>query len=130
MSAVDAAGNESAQSAAVTVVYDKTGTAHADQPPAAATPTNAKPALDWDSGGSDTLTGLDHYEVYRGAALVGCSATTAYTDTSLSSSGSHSYTVKAVDGAGNHPSPRARRVVIFDVVAPRARPRSPRRPRA
>ncbi len=121
ISAVDAAGNESAQSAALTVVYDKTA------PPtpinlAGASPTRNAPVLDWDSGGSDNLTGLDHYEVYRGATLVSSvgGGTTAYTDTSLSSSGSQTYTVKAVDGAGNQSVASAPRVVIFDVVAPNA----------
>ena len=78
--------------------------------------------LDWDSGGSDNLTGLDHYEVYRGATLVGAvgAGTTAFTDTALSSSGSQSYTVKAVDGAGNLSVASAPRTVVFDVVAPNA----------
>ena len=68
---------------------------------AAATPTNAKPALTWTSGGADALSGFARYDIYRGAVLAGSSATPAFTDTALSTSGSYSYTVKTIDNAGN-----------------------------
>ena len=77
------------------VVYDKTAPPVATGLNAAATPTNAKPALTWTSGGADALSGFARYDIYRGAVLAGSSATPAFTDTALSTSGSYSYTVKA-----------------------------------
>jgi hypothetical protein len=53
-----------------------------------------------DSGGS----GIARYEIRRGTALVGTSASTNYADSP--GSGTWTYTVSAIDGAGN-PSPEA-----------------------
>ncbi|MGO4494794.1 discoidin domain-containing protein [Paenibacillus sp. 2RAB27] len=55
--------------------------------------------LSWTA--STDNVGVTGYEVYRGAALVGSSATTSYSDTGLSASTAYSYTVKAKDSAGN-----------------------------
>ncbi|MGO4272342.1 discoidin domain-containing protein, partial [Paenibacillus sp. TAF58] len=55
--------------------------------------------LSWTA--STDNVGVTGYDVYRGAALVGSSTTTAYSDTGLSASTAYSYTVKAKDAAGN-----------------------------
>lgn len=118
VSALDAAGNESAVSGAVVVVYDKTAPPTTTGLTAGATPTNAKPALTWTSGGADALSGFARYDIYRGAVLAGTSATAAFTDSALSTSGSYSYTVKTVDNAGNTSSASTAKVVVYDVIAP------------
>src|SRR6185436_1964225 len=55
---------------------------------------------------------------YRGAALASSSTSTSFTDTALSTSGSYSYTVKAVDNAGNVSAASTAKVVVYDVIAP------------
>jgi fibronectin type 3 domain-containing protein len=118
VTALDAAGNESAASTAVPVVYDKTAPPVATGLAAAATPTSAKPALTWTSGGADALSGFARYDVYRGVVLAGSSVTPAFTDSALSTSGTYSYTVKAVDNAGNTSNASTARTVVYDVIAP------------
>ena len=55
--------------------------------------------LSW--GASTDNVGVTAYDVYRGATLVGSTASTSYTDTGLTASTAYSYTVKARDAAGN-----------------------------
>ena len=118
VTALDAAGNESAASTGVSVVYDKTAPPVPTGVNAAATPTNAKPALTWTSGGADALSGFARYDVYRGATLAGSSTSTSFTDAALSTSGSYSYTVKTIDNAGNVSNASTAKVVVYDVIAP------------
>jgi fibronectin type 3 domain-containing protein len=102
----------------VVVVYDKTAPPVATGLSAAATPTNAKPALTWTSGGADALSGFARYDIYRGAVLAGTSLTAAFTDTALSTSGTYSYTVKTIDNAGNASAASTAKTVVYDVIAP------------
>ncbi|WP_133477762.1 glycosyl hydrolase family 18 protein [Cognatilysobacter segetis] len=46
-------------------------------------------------------SGLARYEVFRNGASVGSSTTNAYTDSALAASTGYTYTVRAVDNAGN-----------------------------
>ncbi|MDC8103854.1 reprolysin-like metallopeptidase [Chryseobacterium sp. PTM-20240506] len=55
--------------------------------------------LSW-SGATDNV-GVTGYDVYQGASLIGSTASTSYTVTSLSPSTTYSFTVKAKDAAGN-----------------------------
>lgn len=55
--------------------------------------------LSW-SPATDNV-GVTGYNVYRGSTLVGSTAGTTFTDTGLNASTQYSYTVKAVDAAGN-----------------------------
>lgn len=104
VSAVDAAGNESAKSA----------TASASTPAAADTtpptvPTGLKStsvtassvSLSWtgstDSGGS----GLAGYHVYRNGVLIASPSSTTYNDTGLAAGTSYTYSVSAYDNAAN-----------------------------
>ena len=109
----------SAPSASMAVVYDTVA------PPVptgltAVTPTNAKPALSWVSGGNDATSGFVGYQVYRGSTLLTTTAATTYTDSALVTSGSQSYTVRAVDAAGNVSSASAAKLVVYDTVIPSA----------
>ncbi|MFC1430448.1 cellulose binding domain-containing protein [Streptacidiphilus sp. N1-3] len=61
--------------------------------------TSSSAALSW-TGSTDNV-GVTGYNVYRGGTLVGTATGTSYTDTGLSASTGYSYTVKAVDAAGN-----------------------------
>jgi len=61
--------------------------------------TSSSVALSW-SAATDNV-GVAGYRVFRGATLVGSPTTTSFTDTGLTPSTAYSYTVKAVDAAGN-----------------------------
>lgn len=56
-------------------------------------------ALAWQPGADDK--GVVSYRVYRDGALVGTTATPAYTDTGLGHRAEYKYTVTALDAAGN-----------------------------
>jgi fibronectin type 3 domain-containing protein len=114
VTSLDALGNESAASAARTVVYDTTPPS-APAVPSATSPTKSKPALSWNSVG-----GAATYNVYRGATLLGNTAGTAFTDNALSSDGSHDYTVTALDGVGNESGPSPVLTVVYDTTPPAA----------
>ena len=85
--------------------------------PADTTPPSTPTGLRTSSIGSDTVTltwtaatddtAVTGYDVYRNGVLVGTvgSATTVFTDTSLSASTSFDYTVDAFDAAGNTSPP-------------------------
>lgn len=104
--AIDAAGNESAASNAVNV---RTGQVVNDtEAPTApgnlhvmGTPTSSSIPLMWNP--STDNVGVTGYRIYRGSALVETvsGTTTSYTVTGLSANTSYSFTVKAVDAAGN-----------------------------
>ncbi|OPH62109.1 chemotaxis protein [Paenibacillus ferrarius] len=55
--------------------------------------------LTW-SASTDNV-GVTGYQIYRAGTQVGTSTTTSYSDTGLTASTSYSYTVKAIDAAGN-----------------------------
>ena len=106
--AVDAAGNESAPSAVVTVVVDATVPAQVTGL-SGTTPTNGFPALTWTA-----VPGAARYLVYRDDAVAGEVATTSFNDTTVSDDGSYAYAVSAVDAAGNEGAPSATRTIAVD----------------
>lgn len=55
------------------------------------------------TGSTDNVggSGLKAYQVYRDGTLVGSTSTTAYTDSALRASTGYTYTVRAIDLAGN-----------------------------
>src|SRR5262249_34199287 len=114
--AVDAAGNLSAASAPKSVIWDPL-TPNAPGKPSIPSPSN-HPTLTWatatDSGGS----GVNHYDVYRGVTLAGSSTTSTFTDFTPLSDGSYTYTVVAVDGAGNQSIASPSTAVTVDATAP------------
>jgi chitodextrinase len=101
--AVDAAGNVSANSNAVTVTTDPAMTD--TQPPTApatlavASKTGTSVSLTWTA--STDNVGVTGYRILEGATQVGTSAATSFTVTGLTPSTTHTYTVRAVDAAGN-----------------------------
>lgn len=66
---------------------------------AAAGTTSTSTNLSW-SGATDNVA-VTGYDVYQGASLIGSTASTSYTVTSLTPSTSYTFTVKAKDAAGN-----------------------------
>ncbi|MEI7486584.1 MAG: reprolysin-like metallopeptidase, partial [Chryseobacterium sp.] len=66
---------------------------------AASGTTSTSTNLSW-SGATDAV-GVTGYDVYQGASLIGSTASTTYTATSLTPSTTYSFSVKAKDAAGN-----------------------------
>jgi chitodextrinase len=101
--AVDAAGNASAQSASVSATTQAAPDTSAPSVPTgltAAAVSSTQINLSWTA--STDNVGVTGYRVYRaGTLLATVGAVTAYQDTGLSASTSYSYTVQAVDAAGN-----------------------------
>ena len=103
--AVDAAGNVSAQSSPATAVTTQSGTSTDTTAPTAPTgltgssPSSTSVALSWTA--STDNVGVTEYRVYRNGAQVGTSTSTGYTDSGLTAATTYSYTVAAVDAAGN-----------------------------
>ncbi|OPG94793.1 secretion protein, partial [Chryseobacterium mucoviscidosis] len=66
---------------------------------AASGTTSTSTNLSW-SGATDNV-GVTGYDVYQGTSLIGSTASTSYTVSSLSPSTTYSFTVRAKDAAGN-----------------------------
>jgi chitodextrinase len=103
--AFDAAGNHSAQSSPVSVTTPVLQDTQAPSVPAGLTASAASPTqvnLAWQAS-SDNV-GVTGYTVYRGGVKLGTvsGATLSYSDITVSSSTTYSYTVDAFDAAGNH----------------------------
>ncbi|MBI3947424.1 MAG: fibronectin type III domain-containing protein [Armatimonadetes bacterium] len=102
VSAVDAAGNESSQSAAVSATTAAPGDGTAPSVPTGLTATglsSTQIALRWNA--STDNTGVAGYRVYRNGAQIATANTTAHTDSGLAAGTTYSYQVAAVDAAGN-----------------------------
>ncbi len=101
--AVDVAGNASAASVGAMVVTPDTvaPTVPAGLKVDGVTPTSV--SLGW-SAATDNV-GVVGYEVYRGGSLVGSTTGLGYTDPVLTASTAYTYTVLAVDAAGNRSLP-------------------------
>ncbi|HEY6644125.1 fibronectin type III domain-containing protein [Povalibacter sp.] len=117
VAAYDAAGNQSAQSASASATTPD-GTppsVPANLTGSAASGTQIN--LSW-SASTDNV-GVAGYRLYRGGAHIASSAGTAYSDTTVVSGGSYSYTVAAYDAAGNlSGQSAARNVTTPDDVPP------------
>ena len=118
VTAVDAVGNESPASPTRVVAVDL------DPPLAppdlsAGSPTQ-RPSLNWGAAtdvGPGTIA-IDHYNVYRDGTLIARTTTTNFVDTRVTTSGQVSYTVRAVDLAGNVGPPSTPVSVTIDVTGP------------
>lgn len=99
--AFDAAGNQSARSAALSITTRAADTTAPSAPgmPVAGTRTASSIALSW-SAATDNYS-VAEYQVHRNGSLVGTSVTAAYIDNNLQPSTSYTYTIKAKDAAGN-----------------------------
>ena len=97
--------NRALTSADISALYTYTGGPPDIQAPT--TPTNLTASaisssqinLSWNA--STDNVGVTGYRVYRGGTQIASPSTTSYSDTGLSPSTTYSYTVAAVDGAGN-----------------------------
>ncbi|MBI3804674.1 MAG: fibronectin type III domain-containing protein [Nitrospirae bacterium] len=70
--------------------------------PASLTATAVSPSqinLSWNAPAD--AGGIQSYSIYRGGSLIGTSSVPRYADTGLSANTTYSYTVAAIDGAGN-----------------------------
>jgi chitodextrinase len=106
IAAADTSGHSSAQTAAVT---GSTGSdAVAPTAPTSVHTTlvgSNSIALAWTA--STDNTGVTSYDILRNGTKVGSSATTSFTDSSLTPNTTYSYTVVARDAAGNSSTPSA-----------------------
>ncbi len=102
VTALDAAGNESNPSSTLSVTTVDPGDT---TPPTAPTGLQAGGAtttsvqLTWNPATDNR--GVTGYRIYRNGAAVGTTATTSYTDSSLTADTSYTYRVSAYDAAGN-----------------------------
>lgn len=102
VSAKDAAGNNSGQSAStfVTTLANVVDTQAPTAPTLSASGTTATSTnLSW-SGATDNV-GVTGYDVFRNGALLGSTTSTTYSVTGLSASTTYSFYVNAKDAAGN-----------------------------
>jgi chitodextrinase len=103
VSAFDAAGNESAQSAPpVEATTDATPDTQAPSVPGnvvVAGVSDSSVSLTWDASTDDT--GVAGYRVFRDGVEVDTSVTPGFTDTALVAETTYLYTVSAFDAAGN-----------------------------
>jgi fibronectin type 3 domain-containing protein len=99
VSAVDAAGHKSTQSAPVTASTANSGTSPAVPTGLAVTGTSSSSiSLSWtETNNSDPAVA---YNVYDGSSIVASPTTTTATITGLAAGSTHTYTVTAVDSAG------------------------------
>jgi len=67
--------------------------------------------------GSDAISGIDYYELYRNNALILTTTNTSYTDEGLSDAATYAYYVKAYDNAGRSASSATTSVTI-DLLPP------------
>ncbi|HEU4349298.1 MAG TPA: metallophosphoesterase, partial [Actinoplanes sp.] len=117
--AVDAAGNRSTKSAPVSIL-----TAGADStPPSTPTGLTALPAADavtltWTA--STDNVGVTGYEVLRDGSPLATAATTSFTDTTVPANEPHSWTVRALDAAGNASAESTAVSATRDTEAPSA----------
>ncbi|MDQ1742225.1 MAG: hypothetical protein QOE23_564 [Pseudonocardiales bacterium] len=97
--AKDAAGNVGTSApVTVTVPADTTAPAAPDMPSSTGVTTTAA-TLTWPAATDDR--GVTGYQVLRDGVQVGSTSSLSYTDTGLTPGGTYSYTVRAVDAAGN-----------------------------
>ena len=90
----------------------------AHQRPRGRPPTRLGPVISWNAS-----TGVPvAYEVLRNGSLIGTvnAPGTVFGDASVTADGTYSYTVRAVDGAGNASLDSASAKVVYDTTAPAA----------
>jgi chitodextrinase len=119
VSAVDAAGNESAKSAVVTVRTLDVTAPTVPGSPAATAASEAQLDLVWTA--STDNAGVAGYNIYRDGAFLRTSATLSVSDTGLAEHTQYCYEVSAVDAAGNESAKSAPVcATTLDVTAPTA----------
>jgi chitodextrinase/O-glycosyl hydrolase len=98
--AFDAAGNSTAGASAFATTAADTTPPGSPGTPTLNSATTAAVSISWTAASDDV--GVVRYDIFRGGTTpVGSSTTLSFTDNTVSASSSYSYTVKAVDAAGN-----------------------------
>lgn len=128
--AVDAAGNTSPASNAVTFTTSPLPPADTEPPTAPTglqvngTPTSSSISLSWNA--STDNVGVAGYRIYTGTTLAGTvsGTTLSYTVTGLTAKTSYTFTVRAFDAAGNE-SPNSNAVTATTADGPAAAPWAP-----
>jgi chitodextrinase len=105
-SAVDAVGNESAKSVALSVTTKDTLAPTVPSITNITAPSSSQVALTWSASTDTGGSGLKGYKVYRStggasANLIASPTTTSYTDNTVVGSTAYAYTVSSTDNAGN-----------------------------
>ena len=120
VSAIDAAGNASAQSSGVTAnITDITP----PSAPGGLTVTSTAPSsvsISWNAA-SDNI-GVTAYRIYREGAILETSLALSYTDSDLSPGYSYTYAVSAIDEAGNESALSAEVTASHDDTTPPEKP--------
>ena len=128
VTAVDKAGNAGPPTAVKGITYDITAPTVPTGLVASASPTNAKPALAFTAATDTGGTGVVSYRLYRNGTSVATAAGTTVTDSALATDGTYTYTVTALDAAGNESAVSAAVTVVYDKTEPPT-PRGARRGR-
>jgi chitodextrinase len=103
VSAIDAAGNESAKTTVLSVTTKDTAAPTVPTITSVTAPTSSTVTLIWSASTDTGGSGLKGYKVYRngGATAIASPTTTSYTDQTVVGSTTYSYTVSAIDNANN-----------------------------
>jgi chitodextrinase len=102
--AIDADGNLSIPSNAVNITTEAPDTTPPSPPTLTVSgTTSTSTVLSW-SGATDNI-GVTSYNIYQGPTLIGTTTNTTFTVTGLTPSITYSFTVRALDAAGNVSSP-------------------------
>jgi len=110
VAAYDAAGNISAQSTASSFATLADTTAPSvPSGLTSATQTTTTISLNW-TASTDNVA-VTGYKIYRGGTQIATTATTSYTDISLTTGATYSYTIAAYDAAGNTSAQSAAKIV-------------------
>ena len=119
VAAYDAAGNNSAQSAALATSTTPDATAPT-APTALTVGTRTLTSIRFTWAASTDNVGVAGYKIYRGGTQVGTSIAASYTDSSLTPGTNYSYTVAAYDAAGNTSAQTASSLfsTLADTTAP------------
>jgi Bacterial Ig-like domain len=116
--AVDAAGNESASSGTVSVTMDSGPPSIPANVHALANPTRLVPVISWSASTGTPAA----YQVLRNGVLIGTvnAPGSVFGDAAITADGTYTYTVRAVDNAGNMSIDSTSTKVIYDTTAPGA----------
>ncbi len=126
VSAYDAVGNDSAQSAQLIVSTTASPDTTPPSVPTGLTTTGASDSsvsLSW-TASTDNVA-VTGYKIFRGGAQVGTSPTASYTDSGLTASTMYSYTVSAYDAANNNSAQSAALVVSTNTTVDTTPPSVP-----
>lgn len=119
VTAVDAAGNRSTAATTTATTAADTTPPGAPTGLGAGSVTVSQAQLSWNASTDDV--GIAGYRVYRNGAQIGTTTAASYTDTTVAAAMTYSYTVTALDAAGNE-SPSSAALAVTTPAAPDTSP--------